>query len=495
MGRGIMPNVDCIAFVTQTAADVRMARVNNFAGLHIPAHRRSNRMRRRPGDSADDTANTLVANILWDERSSATPNSFFNFTSDGMPGPVHAYTDSRTDVSRRDGYVYPTGGMTSGSTAWSMTEDIAHAVPYSYFGYLLEGERYFLEATLDLGMNAIQSLIGGPQQGMGVNVFFNQFENRPFYPGATSAQWAGTAMKYEFAGISRAVGWAANLLACMVIVPDNDVQANYVKQVLAVNAKHLHTSTSVIPTSGSGAWSPVGGPISPWMDSFIAMGAYTAYARTGDSNWLSTAEYMARGPIQWAASGYTGLALAYRAMARPSQRIEWNATTNNWFSDGAWFIMADGASISVTTDRITVTVSSYFSYTAGDEVVPSDSDTSFNQVVVPSELGPFGARFYIVNPIGGTSFQLSRTLGGAPIDFTSSYSGLSFGFRLQSANNPATFTNEAGDSYLPISRAVVVLARRNGHPLATQTVINRYDAFQARINSNTWATWHLSTAV
>ena len=79
-------------------------------------------------------------------------------TADGMPTPVYAYFGYYTDGQWADSYVGVSGGMGVWST---QTNDASHAVAYSYFMYLLEGEEYFLEATLDHATYCVHQTPGG----------------------------------------------------------------------------------------------------------------------------------------------------------------------------------------------------------------------------------------------------------------------------------------------------------------------------------------------
>lgn len=142
IGRGTMPLPDSVAFMRQTALDTAIARVNGHAGLGVPYHLRSNRTRTRPGDGGvADTANSIMPQPMQPKAS-----SYYDFTAAGLPASVYCYTDGRSASDHQDGYVSASGGMGVWST---QTGDASHSVAYSYGMYLLEGETYHLEATLD----------------------------------------------------------------------------------------------------------------------------------------------------------------------------------------------------------------------------------------------------------------------------------------------------------------------------------------------------------
>ncbi len=494
-GRGIIPDMDCIAFIKQTAVDVRTMRVNAFAGLGLPQHRRSNNQRTRSGESAD-TANTLCSLILRDERATSTPSSFYDFTADGLPAPVHAYAGGGAGYT--DGFTAPSGGYGVGSSTWGPSPTATHAVPYSYFAYLLEGERYFLEATLDLGINVIQQLTGA--QGAEATLAFYH-NNVALYPGAPSAKWSGISfhLTYTNPGSTRGMGWAANMLAGMVIVPDDDVHYRYVKQVLALHAKWAKMSFDLIPASGVGTWAPGVGAVSLWMDNFIGLCFYTAYDRSKDPNWLPVAEFTALQPIIWGEINRTGHANSYREIHRPSHNTNWNATTNDWFQDGGYELIT-ATSIDGATDQINAQTRSKLTWTEGDEVWPSDNDVNLLPKTIPTELSV--TKYYVRNPNGNASFQLAATPGGTVIDFATYSTVTAFGVRCQSAATPGNEENvSVPDSYGPIARAMVVMAKRHNHARATNTVMSRFETYYAGVDwitggaGKSWATWNLSPTV
>lgn len=482
-GRGVITNMDSIALWSQTAADYRVARVNAFYALNLPYHYRSNHTRTRPSESAD-TANTACALILWDERGSGTPSSFYDFTADGMPAAVHAYCDRgqatpRTDVLEQDGWVIPHGGMVSGSTTWTLSSDTSHAVLPCYFAYLLEGERYFLDAMIDLGQNAIQQQVTGVVALLG-------------FPGAPSTEWAGVGLFY-FEN-TRAVGWAANLISAMAaVIPAADVHSNYLQQVAAVNAKYADNTVDYEPgPNNPGVWCYQTVQLL-WHDAFISMGAYAAYQRLKDTNWKTAAEFTAGPSILFASTGYIGLAQGYTHVTRKSGG-DWNAVTNPWFSPASprWLFPGNAtASISSITDR--VTMDSYgYTWANDDRMTPFNYYELGGSASVPAEL-TLGTEYYVVN-VSGDTFQLSLTSGGAPINFASNVSPVAFGVRKAEFQTTPSVNPEDMDSYAPIHRAVIVNALRNSHPGATSGQLASYDALIANFTGGAaWANWTLTT--
>jgi hypothetical protein len=110
MGRGLLPNIDAITFVTRLADDFRASRIAAYAGLHIPFQSYSNKTRTRPGDAGPDEANTIMPLILQDDTGTMTND----WTAYGMPVSSHAYKKPfQTAAIDADGYIRPVGNGTS----------------------------------------------------------------------------------------------------------------------------------------------------------------------------------------------------------------------------------------------------------------------------------------------------------------------------------------------------------------------------------------------
>ncbi len=242
-GRGVLTNPDCIAFMRQTADDVAAARINAHAGLHVFLHYRSDRTHIRPGDSAPDIANTPISMIMGISRG-AVPS--YDFTADGMPIPVHAYADGRTTPAGKDNYAWPgdNGGV------WSVTTgDASHAVNYSYFMYLMEGERYHLEACLDLATNLVH-------QGID-NLYSNRPQNPVARDGLGRATHAPDTVYDAVAGLNgqeRSAGWALVVLGSAAgIVPDRHVAARFIKRLNQQQAIYLRDILATLPADAKAA--------------------------------------------------------------------------------------------------------------------------------------------------------------------------------------------------------------------------------------------------
>ena len=136
-GRGAITRFDADAFMTGTAQAYTVARLNALAGLGVPYHYRSNRSRTRPGESVSDIANTVIPLIMRPKAA-----SYSDFTAQGLPIAVDAYTANGTPDTARDGFVWQTGFCTlpgypnyrnfseaAGSSGpWGTSIDASHAV-------------------------------------------------------------------------------------------------------------------------------------------------------------------------------------------------------------------------------------------------------------------------------------------------------------------------------------------------------------------------------
>lgn len=487
MGRGWLPNADSLAFCTQTAADARIIRVNNLTGLSIPIHRRTERTRTRTGETAD-IANTVNPVIIYDERGGGTPSSYYTFTSDGLPTPVHAYMDPRTPTINKAGWVDPTGGTNTGTSFWGKLLDHTHAVPYSYYNYLYEGERYLLEANIDLAMNMVQGQVGGAEGGLSPNLWWEVYTNVALYPGATSTQWAGIALRFGYN--ERGVAWSALVLGSLILVPDNDVHKNFARTIVSTNAKWLNRSTAVIPADVPGSWVMGVNFATPWHTVLISSVCYLLYDRTKDINWISTAEFTLKGPLQWVKYGnYVLHSNTYRCFQRPDQAKQSNFTDNYW--NAKWYESYLPASIDPATNRITE--SHWTPFTTADTLILNTLTESGNFGTLPPEL-QLGKEYYVVNPTSNTSFQISASVNGPPITFGAIYTNVCFGYRMAGAGMTPVANSIEADSYLAMQRSAVLLAKRYGTVDATDEAFNIYNNayYAATHGRDSWASWDLS---
>jgi len=389
MGRGLLPNSDCVAFTSQTAADARAMRTEALAGLGITFHYRSNRTRTRPGDGG---ASDIAATIISLKVDPIAPASY-NFTAQGMPIPVDAYSTILTD-----GYVAPLGG----SGVWVAAGGASHAANYSYFTYLLEGERYFMQALLDY---TISNQIMGQANANGTITPIAYYAGRhSLIPSMPSTTYHAVANLWG--DDVRKVGWYLNILgsACAV-VPDNDPQAGAIRVLNTQAGNFLHDSLAYIPASqvANGCWGDVNGQGEPWMISFIVQGAYTNYLRTGNARVKELGDHCTKHLMSLANYGM------YRMMAYHTSPLfktaEWAPGSNEYHPIATMPIGNQTACVK-PADRLSPTVKLSV---AGGFDAPGYIYKSFNPAFLTLRNGDV-IRPVTINTKGGAADYMPRGL-------------------------------------------------------------------------------------
>ncbi|MGD9613856.1 MAG: hypothetical protein AB7H90_01515 [Alphaproteobacteria bacterium] len=489
MGRGMITGTDSIAFTVPTPLNVRLMRVNAFAGLGFPYHRRS-------------PENTLMVPIMRDERGAATPASYSDFTADGLP-------PARLTASRLNEGGFsplPSSGdfpqWTVGSMRMIPSANASHAVNYSQFCYLYEGERYMLEAVLDIGINVLQQ-----QTSLGHNPTMNWVQDGVvIYPGTPSLNWHGIGGLRSGAN-HRSVGFAAMLMSTLLSVPDNDKHYNFLIHYITHNARFVAEHPQYVPASDNGYWSPFGafgveGPVS-FYESLIAQGFYLLYERTGDERWKATAERVAKTPISFAAQDRVGAVKHAYSVNRPNTGANWDATTNDYFD--RYFGLSDessgtGIHISSATNVLTLSVINMraqgrIPFANGDRAVVSTKNRIGIAKTVPTEL-TLGTFYYLGDVDnaangGAGSFRLYRDPELTDlVTFGSDYTSVWMAWDHQLANDPALQGQPVNaDDYTHMARGAVVLAMRNNHPLVSQLLLDRYDEFTTPVDMTFEATF------
>ena len=503
-GRGLITNMDGIAFLRQTAADFRWARLNAYAGLHIPYHHRSNRSRVRRGEKAD-TANMIISTVMLP----LSPNAD-NFTLDGMPAPVEAYAGSNTPSQYADSYVSPLGG--TGVWRVAVPGQASHAVNFSYFMYLHEGERYFLDATIDLAANLVQQMDGTIYGGRPLTAYcdenWREFVDI-FHP--PNVQWSAIGSMLRASNI-RAAGWAAAIFgSASALCPDNDIQKHY---LIALNAHQFAwciDGMRYMPKSmkDAGWWLQYDRgdfDYAPYMHNFVCLGSLFNFqltecvdAKTLGAMTASVSIGLAEGGLYRAAS----MQLFGRPVTAP-----WNPITNDFFPRASAIINY----FMTTISRMTNTLNAYdvlqgeLPVREGDVLFPADVAYIYPKIAIPTELTP-GKRYYIIN-LSGTkqnyTFQISEIPGGSPVIFTKDYpktsakrGGAYFGWFPAYSNDYTVADPEiyipSADGFVAITRAALVMANRNGVTNATGALVSKAQKFLSTSrNSGDWVTWNFA---
>ncbi|HKU51977.1 MAG TPA: hypothetical protein VJQ25_05890 [Nitrospira sp.] len=498
MGRGIIPVSDALALLVQSPTNDRVLRNQGMAGVHIPNHRKTNLTRTRIGEPPD-IANTFPNNIFYDERGSGgTPSSYYTFP--GLPTPGNYFTVSGGGLPT-NGWVTPTGGATSGATAWAGTFDLAHAVCYSYTAALKEGQQYMIDDTIGQAVRTYQDKPGSGPFALAWSTWYDPATG-PLYPGATGQQWGAIAVHETNPAATREMAWSIMMIACARgIIADNDEHAQLINRVNQVNAKYLALDFALIPPSIDGAWLPWKSTLSPWMDTWCAALMYVAYSRTRDSNWLPAAHHIAFEGIKWADDNMVGMSGIFHAMARHSQGNYYNAVTNPFYAGNILFdIRGGGNTCTISSSDSRIHVNKFYGgpWTVGDQACAVDSDGP-----TPVEL-TLGKIYTIINInnndiVGATnsSFQLRDPDTGLPVTFLSDYPNTFLGIRAQSMSNPSNVSPGfwSPDDRGPFTMATMALALEFGNPNMTQGKLDLYhNFFRAFINYSQWPVWNLDAA-
>lgn len=490
-GRGMVTNQDTFAFQRGTAEDVAVARINAHAGLHVYYHYRSNRLRIRPGDASADAANTIISPIMGiynNASGAAAASDLFDFTAAGMPIPVHAYADYRTPTAYKDGYTYASGG----GGVWSnTTNDASHAVNYSGFMHLLEGERYHLEATLDLATNLMH-------QGVGNNQF-----NRPLQIGALAgvAVSGTTTLQYDaIAGLygqERSCGWGLNLIgAAAAAIPDAHIAAGMLKRWNRQQGRYLADSLACLPadciTAGAmpqASESADSGYLNaPWMIAFITQGAHQNAAISEDPDIRAWGSFAANSTWNAVRDGCY-LAENYRA-SNKRKLAPYDPTSNPYTTHPLPGYDFTG-NISAATGRFTLAVNANNHALSVMPVVNGDAAVFWG----PTPPAQPGVTYYVVN-FSANTWQFSATPGGAPLVFSTDAVGVTLGMTLASMNNYPVAVNPpflpGADDYSNIARAAAVYDSRAGGPAATSAALAKIVQFVSGIDQSTWGTWDMA---
>lgn len=518
MGRGLIPKSDAVAFMRQTAFDTANARVNAHSGLSVPYHFRSNHNRTRPGESAD-VASTPIAQKLDNPNRAA---GWDDCTADGMPSPVYAYY-GYNDPTYTDGYVAPSGG----TGVWQPGADASHLPNFSAFMYMLEGEIYHLEATLDL---VSYSTIQSPYT-YGFRALLLATDQLPNNGGAVYASLNIPQGKYGgLPGIwkptnQRAIAFALNVLGySAALISTDHVAYNYHQKWLAQVGDWIGGSLQYMPASQKAigafypsSWNdgePGQGNIPPWFPALIGLGAYNVYRMTDDTRYRDLGDCGVSLPLGIWASGRNYINDQYHVGDRPVAK-DWVSGTNEFYAPGdvpaynfdalvtdhanGWIQQnPEGGGQNQEGGSVAMTAGDQWSISTGRVLAP--------MAAPPSELTE-GTRYYIRDlTISGSganqvnTFRIYTTpTGGSPITFSANTvpdmtygpPGTGFGVQWwpQDAVHPVAVNPPyipLGDSYAPMASAAAEMAATCGNAAATTAILNSSRAFMAPVDKTFW---------
>jgi hypothetical protein len=486
-GRGMNTNSDVHAFMRQTAADTACARINAHAGLHVHFHYRSNFQRTRLGETAD-IANTNMPFRLNVGLGTAIP---YDFTGDGMPAPAGAYQDYRSsdNTQGKNGYTNPEGGTGVWST---QTDDSSHAVNYSGFMYMLEGERYHLEAVMDLASNTCHQ---------GIDNFYSA---RPFPPmlkvaGVTNGggQWDAIMIN----GQQRNTGFALGLLGfATAFVPQSHVASKYFKRWNRQQGRFLKhfldfASPDILAAGvhvNSDDFITQGMEHSPWMSMMSAIGIRQNANMTENGYTKLYADHVAKPAIRQGEKGIYRSG-SYRCDYLKAT-IPHHPTTNPFSIDST---IRGGASVSGANNTLTLGTDftqsdgGWDKFKVGDVVYVLYAPSTVTAALPMNQRIPF----YVVNVASNVTCQLSRTAGGSVIDIpadASVYVTVDAQWTSDYAIAQSPPKSYYADGYASIHNCVVQMAARENHPDMTTAKLAKWNTFVSALDSSGWVTWKMT---
>ncbi len=504
--RGLITGWDGIAYARQDAADYAYVRCTATNTIHAPWHYRSNRTRTRLGDNGvADTANSVCTLILAPLSTAAN-----DFTADGLPVAVHAYSDGATASGWADGYVAASGGTGSWHRDYP---DSSHLYAYAYMNYIFEGSPWVLESgIIDWSMYSVQQQAG--QNFANRNVLLYHYKGQPGYTFAANmpdTMWTGIGAVCGSGNI-RAAGWEINLIgqaagitwvgheAQRFLMARNANQADWIAQSLAympASMQNYGLWSDLSPVSWYGLVNTTIDLVSPWQMSFIAQGAYFNYQLTGASGYKALGDMVANHSIGLVNQGcyYTS---AYRAP--PTSKIglvdfgtgqggsDFLSWGNVGFANFSAALTAGSATIALGGQ----TQEGYPSpcvlpLAAGDIVrITPAYDIGNDTGTIPSEV-PEGQPLYVTTPSSATTMQVATSPGGTPIVWSESQSiALTF---LPASANVSVATSPpyipGGDCYAFFHYGVLVFAERNGKAGAN-AARTKMDRFLTNANRATY---------
>lgn len=449
IGRGLFPVPDAKAFIRRTPVDFRNMRVNAFAGLHVNKHFRDERTRTREGESAD-IANTLVPLIWLPKAESAS-------TFAGLPTPKHASRTANAALpNSQGGYVAVTGGL----GVWTNTIDASHAVAYSLFAYLVEGERYFLEASIDLATyNAQCSQPSSSGSYPPLHWYGNT--NARAEMSIPSTRWSAIP---DFIGQQRSLGWSANNLAVAGFVPDNDPQGQYLRAWNSHCAEYLSQCVAYTPPSLRSAGvthmassGSQGAVRAPWQAGFIVQGCSFNYLVNEHEGFKEYANLVARAvvalPIR---NKYDMLLYRYMQSAVVELYNSGNYRAANQYLHGPLNVTVSSDAISAGESQLPSTIAN------GDLFYFVTLNEGVQSAALPSGYTE-GTPLYAVES-SGHPFKAATSPGGTPIAIPNGSYSIAGQFTGRAGIAVAAFPPYLpdGDSYPMIIEATMAMAERAG---------------------------------
>lgn len=479
-GRGVITDIDAKAFISQDPTQLKYARTNAHAGLHIPYHYRSEYTRTRPSESAD-IANTIFSFKLTNPIDGVTED----FTSEGMPAAKHACVTSSTYPS---GYVTKNGG----NGVWTPSTAASHAVPYSFFMYLMEGEHYFYEATLSHATNVIH------QANDGVYSTNPSLMYATHRSGIPTSIWTGVAPLGK--AQTRGVGWCANVCAAAyAITSDDDIQTNCFRNWIQHSCEWCYQSSFYLPQSqiDAGIWydystneSYLG--VSPWMMNFLAMGINRLHYVVNHRGSKVAAEISQT----WVKELWSGD--FYKVEGYYMQKLphinSWVSGTNEYLdpNDIGYYDVTCSFVASTGTFAITATNNKldFLTLADNDTLRLWGKDHNGNAITIDPAFSE-GTVYHLVSTVTDTSFKLSATQGGSAITGATDGSYRMFFKSIADAqvSSGAATVHWNDDDYAPIAYLALISINAFDNTIISDSLVTTVKARMANWSPTTHFAW------
>lgn len=506
MGRGMLPNVDSVTFLSPTAENLRASRVSSYAGLHVGYWYHSNAQRTRPGDGSADVANTVIS-----VRYFQAPD---DFTADGMPPPVQAYVQSSNGAVTADPAYLSYTPYLGGQGVWTLGPATTHAVAYSYFMYLMEGDWSHLHANECLFTNGVHCRHGNTVDGAPQFTYlgvpgFDAASTPPGPLSIPSTQFSGIACSSVLSS-PRQAGWAFMLGAYAAgIVPDDFVEANFIKSLDAQQWNYTtQNAVYFVPEQiATGIYSLLPQVLghgnyytaSQWMNSFLIQAAAMGWRmnkNTAAFNFLNT--FLANQVRAYTTKPfYNSAPERVMTIGKPTTAV-YDATTNPILAPQDFRFLTSIATADTTTGRVTLAANATAQFAQVSENDPLwivGTSYGINSQPIPAGFVE-GQQYYAVNVTGGNSFQIAATPGGAPLPINLTTLGICGIWEatqslttLQSPPSNGTGWLTSADQYYMIALMDAVLCALCGLDDFDSAIVDKFLTGNQNTEKKIWMTW------
>lgn len=483
-GRGALSKFEAAAFLTPTANHYRIMRTCAMAGLHVTFHHRL---------PVSSSAVGTVVPLLMDTNTGADTATRWN--ADGLQNAIYCSSDSRTDTAYDGDYVQHTGG----NGVWTQTLDASHGVPYSWFAWVMEGEEYHNQASLDLMTNL--SIVGvgdayGTRRALpwsGVGGGYAGFSGL----GIPTTQWSSLPAIWV-GEQERSCAWAIKILTMGAgFHPNVRIENNYVDAFVDHPALYWERGLSYAPAGliANGIVYSREDLSSPWQQHFISMTASQAarfmelpgFVDLADFSGVYTVGSLSNNKL--GATGYHGSSVKKSSAYDPTTNPFLAAADNLWCMNCTY----DASANTILTSHMGT--DSPNGIQNNDVVYVSVEDDSFNTIAAIGGMTQ-GTPYYVINKSNpsGTSiqFQVSTSPGGSALDLTGAGgNGAILVSLLGSDGGAAAFTDAGGNNFGQMALAALVMQNIRGLSGATNALVDDTESWLSGVSYADLAKWKL----